>query len=131
MCRRSCTHSSQELGSAVADVLFGDANPAGRLVQTWPKRLEDVPSMLDYDIRNGRTYMYARNEPLYPFGFGLSYSRFEYPNRAVDQDSLAAESALRVSVDVKNTSSRDGDEVVQLYARHVDPKVERPAKELK
>jgi beta-glucosidase len=125
------THSSQELGNAVADVLFGDHNPAGRLVQTWPKRMEDLPTMLDYDIRNGRTYMYTRAEPLYPFGFGLSYTTFEYANLTTDQDTLAADGAVRVSVEVKNSGTRAGDEVVQLYVRHVGSKVDRPRKELK
>jgi beta-glucosidase len=87
--------------------------------------------MLDYDIRNGRTYMYARAEPLYPFGFGLSYTTFEYTNLSIDQDTLEADGAVGISVDVKNTGTRLGDEVVQLYVRHVNSKVERPRKELK
>jgi beta-glucosidase len=79
--------------------------------------------MMDYDIRHGRTYMYFQGEPLYPFGYGLSYTTFHYTNLRL--------SPGRVSVDVKNTGSRQGDEVVQLYVKHVGSKVERPAKELR
>jgi beta-glucosidase len=117
------THNAQEMGTAVAQVLFGDYNPGGRLVQTWPKSLDQVPPMMDYDIRHGRTYMYFQGEPLYPFGYGLSYTTFHYTNLRL--------SPGRVSVDVKNTGSRQGDEVVQLYVKHVGSKVERPAKELR
>ncbi len=72
------THNSEELGNALADVLFGDYNPGGRLVQTWPKSIDQVPPMMDYDIRHGRTYMYFKGDPLYAFGFGLSYTTFRY-----------------------------------------------------
>jgi beta-glucosidase len=74
------THSSQELGNALADVLFGDYNPGGRLVETWPKSLDQLPPMMDYNIRDGRTYMYFNRRALYPFGYGLSYTTFEYSN---------------------------------------------------
>ena len=116
------SHGSQEEGNGVADVLFGDYNPAGRLVQTWVKSLEQLPPMPDYNIRHGRTYQYFKGEPLYPFGFGLSYTTFEYRN-------LRAEGGM-LSVDVRNSGSRDGDEVVQFYASYVGSKMERPAKQL-
>ena len=125
------THSSQEEGNAVADVLFGDYNPAGRLVATWFKSLDDLPPMMDYDIRKGRTYMYFKGQPLYPFGFGLSYTTFEYSNLRTSADSVNAASGVAVSVDVKNTGDRGGDEVVQLYVKHVNSAVERPIKELR
>jgi beta-glucosidase len=124
------TNNSQEEGSALADVLFGDYNPAGRLVQTWPRSVEQLPPMLDYDIRHGRTYMYFKGEPLYPFGYGLSYTTFAYANlRAPER--LPDEGSINVSVDVKNTGARAGEEVVQLYVRHIDSKVARPGRELK
>ncbi|PYS73562.1 MAG: beta-glucosidase, partial [Acidobacteria bacterium] len=123
--------NSQETGSALADVLFGDYNPAGRLVQTWPRSLEQLPPMMDYDIRNGRTYMYFKGEPLYPFGFGLSYSTFQYTNIALSNSSLSAKGTATVTFDLKNTGKRDGDEVVQLYVKYLDSKVARPLKELK
>ncbi|UII24608.1 glycoside hydrolase family 3 C-terminal domain-containing protein [Fulvivirga maritima] len=125
------THNSQEMGNALANVLFGEVNPAGRLVQTWPKSLDQLPPMMDYDITNGRTYMYSKKEPLYPFGYGLSYSSFSYHNLAVDQKSIPVEGELSIELDVTNTGSIDGDEVVQLYVKHINSSVERPIKELK
>jgi beta-glucosidase len=124
-------HSSQEEGNALADVLFGDYNPAGRLVATWVKSLDDLPPMMDYDIRKGRTYMYFKGQPLYPFGFGLSYTTFEYSNLRMSADSVTSAGDLIASVDVKNTGTRAGDEVVQLYVKHVNSAVERPIKELR
>src|SRR5436190_2023284 len=123
--------NSQETGSALADVLFGDYNPAGRLVQTWPRSLEQLPPMMDYDIRNGRTYMYFKGEPLYPFGYGLSYTSFSYANLRTTATSLRASGSILVSVDLKNTGTRAGEEVVQLYVKYLDSKVARPLKELK
>jgi len=125
------THSSQEEGNALADVLFGDYNPAGRLVATWVKSLDDLPPMMDYDIRKGRTYLYFKGQPLYPFGFGLSYTTFEYSNLRTSADSVSATGEVAVSVDIKNTGSRAGDEVVQLYVKHLNSAVERPIKELR
>jgi len=125
------SHTSQEEGNAVADVLFGDYNPAGRLVATWVKSLDDLPPMMDYDIRHGRTYMYFKGQPLYPFGFGLSYTAFEYSNLRTSTDSVNAEGEVVVSVDVKNTGTRAGDEVVQLYVKHLNSAVARPVKELR
>jgi beta-glucosidase len=125
------THASQEEGNAIADVLFGDYNPAGRLVATWFASLNDLPPMMDYDIRKGRTYMYFKGQPLYPFGFGLSYSTFEYSNLRTSADSLNAAGEVIVSVDVRNTGTRAGDEVVQLYVKHINSAVERPIKELR
>jgi len=120
-------NNSQETGNALADVLFGDYNPAGRLVQTWPRSLDQLPPMMDYDIRNGRTYMYFKGEPLYPFGFGLSYTTFSYSN--LKTSSVAGE--IIVTADIKNTGSLAGDEVVQLYVKHLGSEVQRPSKELK
>jgi beta-glucosidase len=100
-------HAAQEQGTAVAEVLFGGYNPAGRLNQTWPKSLDQLPPMMDYDIRHGRTYMYFKGEPLYPFGYGLSYTTFEYAHLRLDGGT--------VSVDVTNTGKVAGDEVVQVY----------------
>jgi beta-glucosidase len=123
------TQNSQELGNALADVLFGDVDPGGRLVQTWPKSLDQLLPMMDYDIRHGRTYMYFKGEPLYPFGYGLSYTTFRYENLRLSSPVL--KDAMVVSVDVTNTGDRVGDEVVQLYASHEDSKIVRPIKELK
>lgn len=122
------THCSQEQGNGLADVLFGKVNPAGRTVQTWVKDITDLPDIMDYDIRNGRTYMYHQGPVLYPFGYGLSYSDFTYEKiESVKQDKKN----IRVTVSVKNTSGRDGEEVVQLYTSYPDSKVERPSKQLR
>jgi beta-glucosidase len=123
-------HSSQDEGAALAKVLFGEYNPGGRLVTTWPKSLDQLPPMMDYNIRNGRTYMYFKGEPLYPFGFGLSYTTFKFSNLRTGSRQLAKDGTVKVSVDVTNTGSRAGDEVVQLYVKHVSPKVEMPPKKL-
>ena len=105
------THCSQELGNALADVLFGDYNPAGRLTQTWVRDILDLPGMLDYDIRHGRTYMYFKGEPLFPFGYGLSYTSFKYSRLKVTREG----DNYRFRFQLKNTGKRDGEEVVQLY----------------
>lgn len=125
------THSSQEEGNALADALFGDINPGGKLVQTWPDSLSQLPPMMDYNIRHGRTYMYFKGKPLYPFGFGLSYTTFQYSNMVTSADKLDKNGEMTISIDIKNTGSRAGDEVVQLYVRHLKSKVERPIEELK
>lgn len=124
------THASQEQGNGLADVLFGDFNPGGKLVQTWPKAMADLPPMMDYDIRHGRTYQYAQKEPQFAFGYGLSYTTFKLSGLR-GADTLARDGTLEVSVDVANTGTRAGDEVVQLYVRHPSSKVARPAKALK
>jgi beta-glucosidase len=87
--------------------------------------------MLDYDIRHGRTYMYFKGEPLYPFGYGLSYTTFAYSNLRANSGTVSGNNAVTVSVDVKNTGSRAGDEVVQLYVTHLNSALARPLKELK
>jgi beta-glucosidase len=146
------THNSQELGNALADVLFGDYSPAGRLVQTWPKSLDQLPPMMDYNIRDGRTYMYFKSQPLYPFGYGLSYTTFKYSGLKTSSPVLALwnnnadakgtsfdpystgrapDGSITVSVDVKNTGKRAGEEVVQLYVRHGQSALEHPAEELR
>ncbi|HTD22821.1 MAG TPA: glycoside hydrolase family 3 C-terminal domain-containing protein [Terriglobales bacterium] len=124
-------HSSQDEGTALARVLFGDYNPGGHLVTTWPKSIDQLPAMMDYDIRHGRTYMYFKGDPLYPFGYGLSYTTFSYANLKTSSEELASDGTITVSVDVTNTGSRTGDEVIQLYVKHLKSRVERPGEELK
>jgi len=124
------SHNGQEEGSAIADVLFGDYNPAGRLVHTWVSSIDQLPPMMDYNIRHGRTYLYFKGKPLYPFGYGLSYTKFQYANLQVSAPTLKAGGEVNVSVDVANTGERDGDEVVEVYARVSGSKVERPLKQL-
>ncbi|MBN1757502.1 MAG: glycoside hydrolase family 3 C-terminal domain-containing protein, partial [Chitinispirillaceae bacterium] len=123
------THSSQETGSALADVLFGDYNPAGRLNMTWPVSISELPDMMEYNIRNGRTYMYYKTVPLYHFGHGLSYTTFSYDNFTTSTDNFC-QGTLNVSVDITNTGNRAGEEVVQMYVKYSGSKISRPVKQL-
>jgi beta-glucosidase len=123
-------HSSQDEGTALAKVLFGEYNPGGHLVRTWPKSADQLPPRMDYNIRDGYTYMYFKGEPLYPFGFGLSYTTFKFSNLHTSSSRLAKDSSVTVSVDVTNTGTRAGDEVVQLYVQHLRSAVTRPREEL-
>jgi beta-glucosidase len=125
------THNSEEEGHGLADVLFGDYSPAGRLNQTWPTNDAQLPPMMDYNIRNGRTYMYAKEKPLYAFGYGLSYTSFAYESLSLSAPSVNAEGKVAVTVKVKNTGTRASDEVVQMYVQHLGSAVERPQLELK
>lgn len=125
------TQCSQELGHAVSDVIFGHYNPAGRLTQTWVKNITDLPHMMDYDITHGRTYMYFKEKPLYPFGYGLSYTRFNYSGTTLNDRVIERGDTLRVCFNLKNSGNMDGDEVVQLYVsarKHTD---KDPIKQLK
>ena len=120
------THNSQESGHALADVLLGDFNPAGRLVHTWPRSVDDLPPMLDYDIRHGRTYQYFKGTPLYPFGFGLSYTKFRYSALRLGSRVLPRDGSIDIQLDVANVGSHDGEEVVQLYTQVVGSKAVGP-----
>jgi beta-glucosidase len=123
-------YPGQQGGSAIADVLFGDVNPSGRLPVTFYESVSQLPPFADYAM-NGRTYRYFAGKPLYPFGHGLSYTRFEYAGLRIDEDAVAAADAFTVSLEVRNAGSRAGHEVVQLYARHTAPRRWRPRKELR
>jgi beta-glucosidase len=123
-------YPGQEGGRAIADVLFGDVSPAGRLPVTFYRSVSDLPPFADYDMK-GRTYRYFQGDPLYPFGHGLSYTRFEYSGLRLDRDRVAAGDPLTVSVKVKNAGTRPSDEVVQLYVRHAQPKLRQAVKSLR
>ncbi len=125
------SQNAQEAGTAIADVLFGDYNPAGLTVVTWPRSLDQLPPMLDYNICHRHTYLYFQGEPLYPFGYGLSYTAFRYSNLRVRSARLTKSGSVTVSVDVTNTGKRAGDEVVEMYVEHEGSRVVRPGKELK
>ena len=152
-------YPGQECGHAIADVLFGDVNPSGRLSQTFPRRLEDNPAYINYPGENGRVhygegifvgYRYydkKKIEPLFPFGYGLSYTTFAYRNLRLSASDTStglsaststglsarvdADEGLQVSVDVQNSGARAGQEVVQLYVRDLESSLMRPEKELK
>lgn len=123
-------HSSQDQGTALAKVLFGDYNPGGKLVSTWPASEDQLPERMDYNIRHGYTYMYFKGKPLFPFGHGLSYTSFRYAKLRTSASRIGAGGKVTVSVDVTNAGARAGDSVVQLYAAWPKSKVERPAKAL-
>lgn len=130
------SHAGPELGRAIADVLYGKYNPAGRTPMTWYQSVHDLPDIMDYDIiKNDMTYLYYKGEPLYPFGYGLSYSAFRYKDirteklRPEDQDKKN-KPLLRVRLTVENTSGVDGEEVVQLYYRIKSLRVKRPLRQL-
>jgi beta-glucosidase len=125
------THNSEEEGHGLADVLFGDYSPAGRLTQTWPTGDAQLLPILDYYLPHGETYLYSKQKPLYAFGYGLSYTSFAYDGLTVDAPKVNAEGTVQVTVKVRNTGSRGGDEVVQLYVQHLGSAVERPKLELK
>ncbi|MEM9822702.1 MAG: glycoside hydrolase family 3 N-terminal domain-containing protein [Bacteroidota bacterium] len=117
-------------GEAVGDILFGDAVPSGRLPVSFPKSLDDLPAYEDYNMA-GRTYRYMEKEPLFPFGFGLSYTQFAYSDLTLSQNVITAGSAINLTVKVKNTGKVAADEVVQLYLSDVKATVEVPQYALK
>lgn len=123
-------YPGQQGGTAVADVLFGNTNPSGRLPVTFYKASEKLPAFDDYNMK-GRTYRYFEGEPLFPFGHGLSYTTFEYSNLRVDRSRANAGDTVNVSVNVKNTGTRAGDEIVQLYVSPVEPRLPRAIKDLR
>jgi beta-glucosidase len=125
-------YPGEEGGSALAEVLFGDVSPAGRLPVTFPRALSDLPPFEDYAMR-GRTYRYLESEPLFPFGFGLSFARFEYRNLTLSPIQAVAAEDLEISVvvEVGNTGDMASDEVVQLYVQDVEASVARPHHELR
>lgn len=121
-------YGGQEGGNAIADVLFGDYNPAGRLPVTFYESIDDVPEFTDYSMDN-RTYKYFEGTPFYPFGYGLSYTSFSYSDLACPE-SLKDGEPLKVSVTVTNSGDRSGDEVVQLYVSHPEATIRKPKRSL-
>jgi beta-glucosidase len=123
-------HNSQEEGHGLADVLFGDYSPAGRLTQTWPTGDAQLLPMMDYNLLDGRTYMYSKEKPLYAFGYGLSYTTFSYEGLNLSTAAMDADGSMQVKVKVKNAGTRASDEVVQMYVQHLGSAVKRPRLEL-
>jgi beta-glucosidase-like glycosyl hydrolase len=130
-------YNGQAQGTAMAQILFGDANPGGKLNVTWHKSVKDLPDFNDYKLRgdgtNGRTYWYYDKDVSYEFGYGLSYTSFEYSNFSISKSNISPTDKITVSVDVKNTGLVDGDEVVQIYVKTPDSpaSLQRPIKRLK
>jgi beta-glucosidase len=131
-------YNGQGQGTAIAKILFGEVNPGGKTSLTWYKSLDDIPEFNDYSLRggagkNGRTYMYFNKDVSYEFGFGLSYTTFGYSNFSISKSNITPNDKVTVTVDVKNTGSVDGDEVVQVYVKTPDSpaSLERPIKRLR
>ncbi len=126
------THAGAETGHAIADTLFGDNNPAGRITQTWYRADSDLPpDLFDYDIiSSDQTYLYYRGNPLYPFGYGLSYTSFRSSNLHLSSDAVRGDGTVAVTVDVTNTGRRSGDEVVQVYTHQRTSRDKVPLRQL-
>jgi beta-glucosidase len=125
------SQSSQEMGTAMAEVIFGKISPAGRLVQTWISSVDQLPPILDYNIRNGRTYMYKKSASLFPFGYGLTYTSFNYSGLKSDKSAIKNNEVINLSFNIQNTGNYDSDEVAQLYVSFPESKVDRPNLALK
>jgi beta-glucosidase len=121
-------YPGQSGGTAISDVLFGDYNPGGRLPLTFYKSTNDLPDFRNYDME-GRTYKFFRGQPLYPFGYGLSYTTFAYSNYVISE-SISAGQTIELSVDVQNIGPLSGDEVVQVYVKDVTASVRTPIQSL-
>jgi beta-glucosidase len=122
----------QAAGTAVADVLFGDVNPGGKLPITFPRSVGQIPAYYYHKPSARRGYIFSNAEPLFPFGHGLSYTTFAYSNLHLSRETITAEETAVLSVDVTNTGERAGDEVVQLYVHDLlSTRVTRPVKLLK
>jgi beta-glucosidase len=126
-----CWYLGQETGNAVADVLFGDYNPGGKLPISIPRSVGHLPCYYNYKPSARRGYLNDDVSSLYPFGFGLSYTTFSFNNLRLEKSSISVNESTSVSVDVKNTGQRSGDEVVQMYIRDIFSSVTRPIKELR
>lgn len=126
-----CWYLGQEAGHAIADVLFGDYNPGGKLPISFPRSVGHIPVYYNHKPSARRGYFDDDVTPLYPFGYGQSYTTFELQNLRLSKAEIALDEAVEVMVDVKNTGDRDGDEVIQLYIRDELSTVTRPVKELK
>ncbi len=131
-------YNGQAQGDAIASILFGEVNPGGKLNATWYKTVKDLPDITDYTLRggngkNGRTFWYFNKEVSYEFGYGISYTTFEYSNFKISRSSITPHDKITVSVDVRNSGNYDGDEVVQVYLRTPDSpaSLQRPIRRLK
>jgi beta-glucosidase len=122
-------YPGEEGGTAVADIIFGDISPSGRLPITFPKSLDDLPPYEDYSM-NGRTYKYMDEAPMYPFGYGLSYTQFEYSDVQLNKNEVKRGNSLTATATVTNTGDKQAEEVVQLYVSDVETSVDAPKYQL-
>jgi len=126
-----CWYIGQESGHAIADVLFGDYNPGGKLPITFPRSAGQIPAYYNHKPFDRRGYAFVNNSPLYPFGHGLSYTNFRISDLELDKYMIGIKDTVTVYVKITNTGHRAGDEVIQLYIRDRISSVTRPVKELK
>lgn len=126
-----CWYLGQEGGNAVADILFGDVNPGGKLPISIPRSVGQLPIYYNYKPSARRGFLFDDSKPLYPFGYGLSYTNFKFENVRLEEAKITADGGTTVFVDVTNTGDREGSEVVQMYIRDLHSSVTRPVKELK
>ncbi|AMO58673.1 glycoside hydrolase family 3 C-terminal domain-containing protein [Endozoicomonas montiporae] len=124
-------YPGEQGGNAIANTLFGDNNPGGKLPLTFVKSWDDLPPFNDYDITKGRTYLYFDKEPLWAFGHGLSYTTFEMTDLSLKEKSVAKDDTIKLDVTVKNTGKRAGDEVIQVYIKDLFDRSEKPLQRLK
>jgi beta-glucosidase len=125
-------YTGQATGTAIADILFGDVNPGGKLPETFYASTEQLPPFANYDIiNNARTYMYVEKPVLYPFGHGLSYTTFKYSNLRLSAEKIGRDGSIKIWCTVQNTGSYKGDEVVQVYVRDIKASVKVPIRQLK
>jgi beta-glucosidase len=125
-------YTGQSSGTAIADVIFGDVNPGGKLPETFYKSTDQLPPFADYDIiNNGRTYMYFDKPVLYPFGHGLSYTTFEYSQLKLSSEKINSDNEIEIQFNIQNTGNYKGDEVVQVYIRDLEASVKMPIRQLK
>ena len=131
-------YNGQAQGTAMAKILFGAVNPGGKLNVTWYKSVNDLPDFNDYTLRDGsgkggRTYWYSNQDVSYEFGFGLSYTNFEYSHFRINKNRITPNDIVTIQVDVKNTGEVDGDEIVQIYVKTPESRAsrQRPIKRLK
>ena len=124
-------YPGEKAGQALSEILWGEISPSGKLPLTFCKSSGDLPPFNDYDISKGRTYQYSTAEPLFEFGYGLSYTKFAYADLQLSQPVYADGETLKLNFALKNTGSMDGDEVAQVYVKSVDSKIKMPLKQLK
>ena len=139
-CLEAVTHSSvsgirvayrQQGGTAAANVIFGDVNPGGKLPISFPRSVGQIPDYYDHKPSRNRSYLFAGREPIYPFGFGLSYTQFRFDNLRIEPKTIAPGGSAKVSIDITNTGSRAGDEVAQMYIHQRVASRTRPVKQLR
>ena len=124
-------YPGEQGGNAIAEVLFGEYNPAGRLPLTYYETVDNLPDMERYEISEGRTYMYYQGAALWDFGHGLSYSSFDYSNIEFSTSAIKGDEEININATIMNDSKLDGDEVVQLYVNYPGSKMNRPLKQLR